>query len=595
MRTWIQALSLRGKLMAGIVVCLLLPAVVSFFVSNWFTQDVMKEQVTRNSQESLKIVDQYVANQLDRMLYILNLLQFDPDLHLFVTELGRMDPVRQPYEIVQTKLKLNKRLDAILASFDPLYLTILLPNGDFWANYSSFDFDPKQLFDKPWYQETSELVHYQTRWVGGETNYVRNTDGVRSPYVLTLAKPIRSGDQLRAVAVVSLDAAALLKLFSSSKKEETLLITDREGRIVFDKEMERIGTLFPFRDQLPSEGQASLIEVDGEANLLIAEALNPHWQLVSMSPYKQASKPIQAIRRIDFLIQTLCLIVFAGVLLYLTGALTTPIRRLAQTVVRIESGHLGERSGIRGRDEVGRLGFVFDRMLDRIEMMVQSIIREQEHKRKAELAMLQAQINPHFLFNILNSIRMRILLRGDAENADLISSLSSLLRMTINRNNEFISLHEEIEMIGQYVRLINVRLGDRLHLKLSVASDAVLAEVPRFVLQPIIENAYLHGFARKGGTITIHAHLLADGRLNIVIADSGVGISKERLERLRADLQGEEEAKERTSTGLSGIGLRNVYERLRLIYKEHCSFVMDSEPGQGTTITLVIPQQREEE
>lgn len=595
MRTWIQSLSLRGKLMAGIVVCLLLPAVVSFFVSNWFTQDVMKEQVTRNSQESLKIVDQYVANQLDRMLYILNLLQFDPDLHLFVTELGRMDPVRQPYEIVQTKLKLNKRLDAILASFDPLYLTILLPNGDYWANYSSFDFDPKQLFGKPWYQETSELTHYQTRWVGGEPNYVPNPDGVRHPYVLTLAKPIRSGDQLRAVAVVSLDAAALQKLFSSSKKEETLLITDREGRIVFDKEMERIGTLFPFRDQLPSEGQASLIEVDGEANLLIAEALNPHWQLVSMSPYKQASKPIQAIRRIDFLIQTLCLIVFAGVLLYLTGALTTPIRRLAQTVVRIESGHLGERSGIRGRDEVGRLGVVFDRMLDRIETMVHSIIREQEHKRKAELAMLQAQINPHFLFNILNSIRMRILLRGDAENADLISSLSSLLRMTINRNNEFISLHEEIEMIQQYVRLINVRLGDRLHLKLTVASDAVLAEVPRFVLQPIIENAYLHGFARKGGTITIHAHLLEDGRLNIVIADSGVGISKERLEKLRADLQGEGEVKERVSAGLSGIGLRNVYERLRLIYKEQCSFAMDSELGHGTTITLIIPQQREEE
>lgn len=595
MRTWIQTLSLRGKLMAGIVVCLLLPAVVSFFVSNWFTQDVMKEQVAGNSQESFKIVDQYVGNQLDRMLYILNLLQFDPDLHLFVTELGQMDPIRQPYETVQTKLKLNKRLDAILASFDPLYLTILLPNGDFWANYSSFDFDPKQLFDKPWYQETSELAHYQTRWVGGEPNYVRNTDGVRHPYVLTLAKSIRSGDQLRAVAVVSLDAAALQKLFSSSKKEETLLITDREGRIVFDKEMDRIGTLFPFRDQLPSEGQASLIEVDGEANLLIAEELNPQWRLVSMSPYKQASKPIQAIRRIDFLVQTLCLIVFAGVLLYWTGALTTPIRRLAQTVVRIESGHLGERSGIRGRDEVGRLGFVFDRMLDRIETMVQSIIREQEHKRKAELAMLQAQINPHFLFNILNSIRMRILLRGDAENADLISSLSSLLRMTINRNNEFISLHEEIEMIGQYVRLINVRLGDRLHLKLSIASDAVLAEVPRFVLQPIIENAYLHGFARKGGTITIHAHLLTDGRLNIAVADSGVGIPMERLERLRADLRGGEEAKERASAGLSGIGLRNVYERLRLIYKEQCSFVMDSELGQGTTVTLIVPQQREEE
>src|SRR5690606_4660412 len=114
--------------------------------------------------------------------------------------------------------------------------------------------------------------------------------------------------------------------------------------------------------------------------------------------------------------------------------------KLSSVASQVNQGNLSVRSNIIGKDEIGKLGKSFDLMLDRVNHMIIQIKKEQEQKRKAELEMLQAQLNPHFLFNILNSIRMRILLKGDNENAELLSSLSSFLRMSINRNNEFISL-----------------------------------------------------------------------------------------------------------------------------------------------------------
>ena len=254
---------------------------------------------------------------------------------------------------------------------------------------------------------------------------------------------------------------------------------------------------------------------------MLSNHLTPEWQLVNMSPYKAAAQKIESFRKTDFLIQLFFLILFAVVLLYMVRTLTKPIARLVQTVVRIESGQLGERSNISGGDEVGRLGYVFDRMIDRIELMLDENRREQELKRKAELAMLQAQINPHFLFNVLNSIRLKIMMKGDSENAELISSLSSLLRMTINRNNEYISLHEEIEINEHYIRLLNSRHGDRVNLRISAASDTLLFEIPRFLLQPLIENAYIHGLKSKAGEITIASRICEDGRLQVEVKRFG--------------------------------------------------------------------------
>jgi two-component system sensor histidine kinase YesM len=588
--SWLRTLSLRNKLVLTILICLVLPSIVSMNVSSLLTRDAVRSQVADNSQESMRIVNQIVNGQLKNMLYVMNFIQFDEDLQPSIRELGRANDLTDKGDVLAYKQTIIKRISTVINSFGNLYVTLLLPNGEYVASYSTFAFNPNEFLQKSWFSDVEKVSGYNVKWIGAEPNYSQSTN---QTYLLASAKPLRTNGLTYGYVVVGLELSTIQQLFDQYKNNESMVIVDGQGRILVDKDSSTIGTIFPYYDQLPQEDGSSFVKVDGEDYILLSSHVTPEWQLVNMSPYKTAAHKIESFRKTDFLIQIFFLILFAVVLLYIVRALTKPIARLVQTVVRIESGQLSERSNISGGDEVGRLGYVFDRMIDRIERMLEENRREQELKRKAELAMLQAQINPHFLFNVLNSIRLKIMMKGDSENAELISSLSSLLRMTINRNNEYISLHEEIEINEHYIRLLNSRHGDRVQLQISAASDTLLFEIPRFLLQPLIENAYIHGLKSKAGEITIASRICEDGRLQVEVRDSGVGMPPERLAALRnhLDVVPTHQSQETSSPSLSGIGLHNVFERLRLIYGHRFDYEIESGPDQGTQILLRFPKQ----
>ncbi|MCY9661371.1 sensor histidine kinase [Paenibacillus chondroitinus] len=587
---WLRRLSLRNKLVLTILVCLVLPSVVSMNVSSLFTRDAVRTQVTDSSRESMRIVSQIVNGQIKNMIYVMNFIQFDEELQPSIRELGRANETTDKGDVLQYKQTIAKRMSTVIDSFGNLSVTVLLPNKEYVASYTTFAFNPTDFMRKSWFSAVEQVSGYNVLWIGAEPNYSESTN---QPYLLSAAKPLRKNDITYGYVIVGLELRLLQDLFNQYQNNESMVIIDEQGRILVDKDSTTIGTKFPYYDQLPREDGSSFVKVAGEDYILLSSHVTPEWKLVNMSSYKTAAQKIESFRKTDFLIQLFFLVLFAVTLLYMVRTLTKPIARLVQTVVRIESGQLGERSNINGVDEVGRLGYVFDRMIDRIELMIEENRREQELKRMAELAMLQAQINPHFLFNVLNSIRLKIMMKGDSENAELISSLSSLLRMTINRNNEYIPLHEEIEIIEHYVRLLNSRHGDRVNLRISAASDTLLIEIPRFLLQPLIENAYLHGLKSKPGEITIASRICEDGRLQLEVRDSGVGMTTERLEELRTHLvtRPTKHHHASRSPSLSGIGLQNVLERLRIIYGHRFDYEIASGPDQGTQIVLRFPQQ----
>lgn len=590
MSGWFRSLSLRHKLVLMILTCLLLPQLIVMNISNLFTRDVVRAQVADNAREAMRIANQFVSERIKNMVYVMNFVQFDEELQLAVQELEKTVPTTPQGDVVALKKRISLRLETVINSLGNMYVTVLLPNNQYVATYTTFQFNPAYFRERSWFQQLQQVTGYNVLWVGAEPNYdLRLPD---KPYLLTAAKPLRTNAVTYGHVIVSMEMSAIQNVLDKHKAKEVMTIIDRQGRIIVDKDAAAIGTFFPYADELPGDNEVSFLKLSGEEYILLSEQITPDWKLVSMNPYKNAAQQIKSFRQTDFVIQLVFLLLFAVIVLYMIRAITKPIDRLVQTVVRIESGQLDERSHIAGEDEVGRLGIVFDRMVDRIESMIKENRREQEQKRRAELAMLQAQINPHFLFNVLNSIRLNMMLKGDEDNAALISSLASLLRMTINRNNEFISLHEEIEVNKHYVRLLNSRHGDRIRLRLAAASDTLLFEVPRFILQPLIENAYIHGLQSKEGEIAILSRLCEEGRLQVEIRDSGSGMTEERLEQLRRKLdQGfhPNDADQASST-LSGIGITNVFERLNLLYGSRFDYDIVSSPGQGTSIVLRFPE-----
>lgn len=593
--------SLRGKLVMAALLCLLLPAGFTLIVGDYLTQRIVRDQVVDNENKSLELTEVYLSSLFDNMIRVSNGIMFDNDINVALKEtwqrykLGQSDPAQDALDAKN----IGHILSSIASTMDTVYVTILTIDGRYFTNYQ-FDlyggFNPSSFLKMPWMKQVERLPAFEVGWIGLVDQYT--ADGkAAEPYLLTMARNLRlaySRDSY-AYIIVSISEKQLGEIFKHDIGRQETMLLDADGRILASRNRERLGQPFPFPAELSRADEPLTVKYEGEQFLLSRHDLAyGGYRVVSLRPYKEAVRQLHSVSRLSFAVQIAATLVFLALFIYMLRQFTKPIVALGQAAISVERGELAVRSGVRGRDEIGRLGKQFDQMLERIEDMIGEIRAEQMQKRKAELAMLQAQINPHFLFNILNSIRLRILLKGDEENGALLASLSGLLRQTIRRDmEEFTSLHEELEVLRSYMELLNFRQQEKAELIIRAASDTLALQVPRFLLQPAIENAYIHGLRQEAGKIVVSAVRVGgpDGdRLRLAVRDDGAGMPRETLDGLRAELRSQRGAAPQDAAGrLSGIGVSNVYERLQLIYGERFSLTLDSEEGQGTELVIELP------
>lgn len=597
-RQWIASRSFRFKLMTAAITCILIPACITLLMYNYLTRDAVKEQAVSNSQESLLLVNNYVSNTLKYMLNIANSIQMDSDLNSIMKRNVFGAPYTGPtaeYDEFNDRNKILKQIDNITIGGEKSYVTILLSNGTYYSNYSVYDYNPINLTKEPWFSQLKNLYGFNSLWVGASPTVFSSLKDSH-PYQLSVVRTLRGeGSIIFGYVFVTIMENQMNQNFERLAENQEFKIVDASNTIISDNDVTKIGQRFPIElDGSRKDMASDIVQIDNEDYLLTQKELFTGWKIVSLTPYKKAIYKIDSIFNKVFTFQIVSFIVFLLLLVYLLRTFTKPLVGLGKVAMKVQKGNLEVRSHIRGEDEIGRLGFSFDQMLDRIKEMIAEISDTQARKRKAELDMLQAQINPHFLFNVLNSIRMKVMFRGDKESAEMIGSLSKLLRMTINQDKSIIPLHEEIEIVMDYTKLMNMRQKEKVQLKTEISSDALLEKVPRFFLQPLIENALIHGLSQSAGTILVEAWV--EGHMLIVaVEDNGVGMDESALNRLRRKVEpgtekaAPEEAEHEKHRGFSSMGLTNVNERMRMTHGEAFVMQIDSEQGKGTRITMFIP------
>ncbi len=244
-----------------------------------------------------------------------------------------------------------------------------------------------------------------------------------------------------------------------------------------------------------------------------------------------------------------------------------------------------------GADEIGQLMSDFNSMALRIKKLIQDVYEadiqkknlELEHKQ-AELNALQSQINPHFLFNTLESIRIRSLMKNETETADIVKSLSKTFRRMLVWGNNLITVRSEIEYIRDYLQIQKYRFSEKLNYEIYVPDEVLECKVSKMAIQPFIENSCVHGIEGKVGNGLIALTIKkAEDRLEILIEDNGCGITPEKLEDIRNSLQQTGDLKD------SNIGIRNVCNRLRLFYGNEFEFSIESVQDEGTMVYIKIP------
>ncbi|MGK9251453.1 sensor histidine kinase [Paenibacillus sp. P22] len=575
-------ISWRQKLIVMSLLCLVVPSVITLILLGLYAKNELKAKAVEKAEQSLEVAELYTSNIMQDMVNAFNSIQYDSET---ITDMriawnkykqdgtGKVDFFSFRH--------LSEKLDRITFFGGETYVTILLPNGLYFTNYSTYNNSLNFMYKEKWLEEMAAEPGNTTTWLGTQNNYIRS-EADKYPHVVTIIRKFQLyNNGVSAYIILSKPEGQFRQIFARYEGDPVLMLLDKNGVIVSHTDPSQIGSRAPV--PAPPQGQNGRSEWNGADYLTVSHSLPfAGWSLLSLTPYEKVTSGIGSVFNRTFVLQLAFFLLFALLLLYFLNQWTKPVIRLARTASKVEKGFLDERSGVRGRHEVGFLGLAFDRMLDRISDMIVQIEEEQTRKRMAELELLQAQINPHFLFNTLNSIRMQVILKGEEEIGGIIGSLSTLLRMTINRNNEFIPLHEEVATVGHYMQLMNFRHHEQAELTVNLASDTLLASIPRFTLQPLVENAYLHGLRQKSGEIAITSWK-RQATLFIQIHDDGIGMAEEALERFRS------------GAPMSGIGLRNVKERLQIMYGIRFEMEMTSEPGAGLRIILKIPLQSREE
>ncbi|MDQ1910514.1 histidine kinase [Paenibacillus sp. GD4] len=312
-----------------------------------------------------------------------------------------------------------------------------------------------------------------------------------------------------------------------------------------------------------------------------------NWQVMWMMDKTELLRPLEATVRFTAALAVASLILALVIAWIMSKMIGQPIRQFALSLDEISSGNLNAKIPVNRRDEIGNLARHFNRMTKQIGLLIEDLKTTEAKKKAFEIRMLQAQIKPHFLFNTLNAISMKSR-EGDLSKVDLlISSLTRQLDYSLTQTMEDVSLKDELNAVEHYIQLMQVRYEGRFDYETDIDPATLSYRLPKFTLQPIVENCIFHGLSPMQGSGTLFIGSTRDGDdWELLIEDNGIGIPEDMLGKLRAVLLRDsvEEADEE-----EGIGFANVHYRLRTLYGPAYSMSLDSSADFGTRILIRMP------
>lgn len=416
---------------------------------------------------------------------------------------------------------------------------------------------------------------------------------VNTPVEVSYYYPIRlSGNQVEGLIITDIDYDYLREMFmlSAIGLNEKVLIAGNNGEVLFG--YPHTTAFEPFLNQYPQILGKDKIQTEGEVygidSIIVSEKMDfADWQVIriihSDSITYQTKEVISLLKWATVILIAVCLIYSLSV----SRVITSPVKVMEEACNTVEQGNLQVRVKLDSNDEFGKLAKTFNMMLDTTENYLKEEIENEKRKADMKFQILQAQINPHFLYNTLDSIRWLAVMNNVNSIAEMTSSLIGLLKYNLTSGSASTTLRDEIESVKHYVTIQKYRYSDIFDFSISAQEEALNCKIVRFSLQPLVENSIMHGFedALEQYYIQIVA-FLSDGNLHIRVVDNGIGINPELLEELNAG--------EKNKKTFSQIGIANVRERIKLYFGDTASLTYTSSYGKGTVAELILPQDLKE-
>ena len=365
-------------------------------------------------------------------------------------------------------------------------------------------------------------------------------------------------------------------------------VVDTKGTIMTSNHEEYIGQKFPLQVGGLKEVVIEKIEIfDREAAFYyVGTEMQNGWTLIDAISVRDFYKRTNQVFILTGAILMVILALGFVVINVLTKKIARPMQDLLESIKLFGKGDLSQRVQVSSQDEVGQIGEEYNHMADNIETLIEKVYKLEITQKQAEIDFLYMQINPHFLYNTLDTISWIAFAKGNKEVSEITIALADLLRAMVQKER-FISLEEELKTVKDYLIIQEHRFGDKISTVEEIDERAYDYRVPNFLFQPLIENAIIHGIEPKIGKGKLTIRINIEGEfLHFEIVDDGVGMTKEQIAHLYKECE--------VDGVKQNIGLKNVYRRLVLSYGEQSRLHIDSEKGIGTTISFKVPIIRED-
>ncbi|MFB9279495.1 sensor histidine kinase [Cohnella cellulosilytica] len=424
--------------------------------------------------------------------------------------------------------------------------------------------------------------------------------------VFTFVRPIRSVYAYKSTMgwlAISLDENALARYWAELNPGEgrgQVALLNEAGIVLSSTEHSWLGQ--SFERMYPDAYAAIAAGVqgdtfsgdDGKRTILFNRDSDIGWTFVATIPYDLYRSQNNYILQLTAVAVVITILIVVGSLLFVIHRVTNPLRVLTRLLTKVNPDGLMPYYHASSADEIGQLGASYNKLGMYIKRLKEQLIRQEARKKEADIRALQAQINPHFLYNTLSSVHWMALMREEKQIADMVGALSDFLQFSLNRGNEYCPIHQEISHIRNYIQIQQIRYPDQIELDLIADPQLLDKWMLKLLLQPLIENALIHGILKKKERGRITVYMQHRGRrMQVLVMDDGAGMSEQRLQELRRALAHDESEEAgpaviSSDTG-SGYGLRNVSERLRLHYGPDARLEVDSRLHAGTQFSFTIP------
>jgi two-component system, sensor histidine kinase YesM len=583
--------SLLSKLLIGMLISAVIPLTVSIGISYRTTSSSVKSQIIDLNQHAMDSSAYYIKRYLDDLNRISLSFYLDPTLMSYLRTTSPIDYNGRLYISNQVYTIYKERPEFRAVRFTSSNTGDVFMNSAFLRLGEAYNLDTGSTpeTDRAGWTETHG---FEAVSIDGETllafhkpiiDYPRTTLlGVLSLYVGPdeIERLIRPSDKN--------GESADERVFATIRSDRQLLYaSDRDANAQLPVSMQE--------GHIPEEAGSRGYRdagLDGQSGVMIyvTDAYKGvPFTVIKFIPSSVVNAAANLALKQSLIIPILTTAIVLVCAFLLSYMLIAPVKRLVRSIAQVQSGNFVMQPVPYRQDELGVLEQRFQSMVRGLDDLMNKEYRHRLELTTAQLKMLQAQINPHFLYNSLQSISTLALRHGSEEINDRIAELGSIMRYSMDIGTETVPLQQEIEHIEHYLSLQTGRFKNKLSYTLSCDPEARLIEVPKMIMQPLVENSIIHGIEQGNGSGTIHIGIELADELVIRVMDNGRGMTDSMMDRIKREYGGRQLAAGQEQ----GIGLLNVLERLRLRYDQGFGWEIRSLPYEATVITLRIPRTTE--